>query len=109
MKFIFSLGLITFLYLFPAQAKEIILIAFHPTQEPVTKVLKKVLHTNMDFPVEMVEFREDKKPCLKKEVSAAHICIKENGEMEFPIVYTKTMKETLGVFWNETRDELENN
>lgn len=109
MKFIFSLGLITFLYLYPVHAKEIILIAFHPTQKPMTEMLKKVFHSNMDFPIEMVEFQEDKEPCKKREVSAAHICIKENGEIEFPIIYTRTMKETLGVFWNETRDDLENN
>ena len=72
-------------------------------------LLKKVLNSNMDFPSEMTKFQEEISPCKKKEVAAAHICIKEDGDMEFPIIYTKTMKETLGVFWNENREELENN
>jgi hypothetical protein len=109
MKFIFSLGIIAFLYFYPVQAKEVILIAYHPTQKPMADLLKKVLNSNMDFPSEMTKFQEEISPCKKKEVAAAHICIKEDGDMEFPIIYTKTMKETLGVFWNENREELENN
>ncbi len=106
MKFIFKLSLISSLLFTSIEAKEIILIAFHPSQKAVTEMLRKVLHSNMDFPTEMVQFKELNKPCKRASVSAAHICIKEDGEMEFPIVYTKTMKETLGVFWD---DELENN
>jgi hypothetical protein len=100
------LFLISSLFIYSIEAKEIILIAYHPGQKPVSEMLKKVLHSSMDFPREMLRFQEKLDPCKKVTVSAAHICIKEDGEMEFPIVYTKTMKETLGVFWN---DELENN
>jgi len=106
MKFTFSIGLLIIFYLIPIEAKEVILFSYHPSQSKMSQTLKKIMHENMDFPEELVEFIESEEPCKRKEVSAAHICIKENGEMDFPIIYTETMKETLGVFWSEFKDEL---
>lgn len=107
MKFIFSIGLLLVLYLFPIQAKEVILVSYHPSQFKFSNTIKKIMHQNMDFPRELVQFLESENPCERKEVAAAHICLRENGDMDFPIIYTKAMKETLGVFWKDLKNELE--
>ena len=108
MKFIFSITVIVIMYLIPIEAKEVVVFSYHPSQYEVTKTLRKIMHSNMQFPEDLVEFLENENPCERREVSAAHICIKANGEMDFPIIYTQTMKETLGVFWKDIKDELEN-
>lgn len=96
------------MYLVPIEAKEVVLFSFHPSQIHMTDAFKKIMHQNMSFPEELVEFVESEEPCERKEVSAAHICIDSNGEMDFPIIYTKVMKETLGIFWKEAVQELKN-
>ena len=108
MKFFFSISVIVFLYLFPIQAKEVILFTYHPSQAELTDSIKKIMHSNMDFPEVMVDFIESETPCERREVSAAHICIKEDGEMDFPIIYTETMRESLGVFWKDIKDVKKN-
>ena len=108
MKFLFSIGVLVILYFIPVEAKEVILISYHPTQIEFSKTLRKIMQKNMNFPKEFIEFVESETPCERKEVSAAHICLKENGEMDFPIIYTETMKETLGIFWKDMKNEIEN-
>ena len=107
MKFIFSMGLLLFLPFTKASAKEVILITYHPEQTQLAHNLSLALHNNMDFPKNLVTFVESDTPCERKAVSAAHICLDKNGEMEFPIIYTDTMKETLGVFWEDMKNEVE--
>lgn len=107
MKFIFSLSILIILYFIPVEAKEVILVTYHPSQIQFSQTLKKIMHESMDFPIELVEFKESYNPCERAEVSAAHICVNEKGEMDFPIIYTETMKETLGVFWKDLKNEIE--
>lgn len=109
MKLFFRLFLLFTFYQSALGAREIILITYHPSQTEVMKSLKKVMTQRMDFPHEMIQFLEKEKPCERKEVSAAHICLKKNGEMGFPIIYTEVMKEALGVFWKDIKDDLEDN
>ncbi len=89
MKLFFKLFFIICLLVFPnylCQAREIILITYDREKAEVANDIFNILINNEQIPITLITKRESTTPCVKVNEAIIQICVKNDGEVLFPII-----------------------
>ncbi len=96
-KIILLLSLITSSY-----SKQIILITYNKDLKR-TAMVEKLLLSKFNMPKKIIAKHWKKNPCRVIDETILHICIQNNGEINFPKIQTQEILNALSIFYKETK------
>ena len=105
MKSIYKILIMSFLLIAPRlYAREIVLIENRATTQE-GELLKMILMTKFHLPHELITLINTPSPCDFKSDAIIHLCLEANGELNIVKMNQYVVKNSLGIFLNQTEEK----
>lgn len=82
-----------------AWARDIIIITYG-IQKDKALLVERLLKEEMKIPDRLIRRRRQRKPCQKSLDAILQICLKDDGEMSFPVAKKDVVTQSFNVFRN---------
>ena len=110
MKSIYKISIFCFLILICPRlfSRDIVLIE-NLASKSEGELLKSILIKKFHLPPELITLKNISQSCEKRNEAIVHLCLEANGELSIKKMNQYVVRNSLGVFLNQTDEQLEMN